>query len=58
MSYNNIGGAYYYRGEKDKALEYLTKAYEIWSSTLGEEHHYTKQAKGNIESIKAEIEDC
>ena len=36
--YLNIGGAYYYKGKYDSALNYVTKAEEAYAATYGEGH--------------------
>ncbi len=40
MSYNNIGNAYYSKGDYDEALQYYGKALQIQLKALGEKRGF------------------
>ncbi|MGD0756681.1 MAG: CHAT domain-containing tetratricopeptide repeat protein, partial [Bacteroidales bacterium] len=47
-SYNNIGNAYYDKGEYDKALEYHFKSFQLLKEILGEKHPLVADSYNSI----------
>lgn len=57
LNYNNIGFLYWKQGDYEKALEYYTKALEIYSSILGEDHPITVKVKKKSSEAKAKMKE-
>src|SRR5436309_1574901 len=55
MGYNNLGFAWLYKGDFNKALNYYEKSYDIIRKTYGAEHHYAKNLEEMIARIKNEM---
>ncbi len=59
VSYNNLGEIYYYKGEYDKALEYIQKSLDIRLKIFGPEHLLVAMSYinfGNIYNDKGEYD--
>jgi tetratricopeptide (TPR) repeat protein len=50
--YNNLGGAWSDLGDNKKAIDYYTKALEIFSDVYGSEHPHTKIVRANLDALK------
>jgi tetratricopeptide (TPR) repeat protein len=50
--YNNLGSAYSYLGDTNKAIEYLEKSLEVFTTIYGKDHPSTKTVNKNLNSIK------
>jgi tetratricopeptide (TPR) repeat protein len=51
-SYNNLGGAYYFKKQYEKSLEYFKKALSIRQTKFGNNHPDTKNTLRWIEFVK------
>ena len=47
-----MAGVYEAQGQRDKALEYYSKALAICEQDLGEEHPKTKVVRNNLKLVK------
>ena len=56
-SYNNIGKAYYSKGDYNRALEYLTKALDIYERILSCDHPLAATFYNNIGGVYREQGD-
>ncbi len=54
-TYNNMGTLYYMMGDLNLAHQYLSKAYNIISQIMGEEHKLAKIIKGHIADVEEEL---
>ncbi len=56
-SYLNIGGAHYYKGNLDTALNYVTKAVDTYSDVFGLDHPKATSALSWADLIRSDMEE-
>ncbi|NKB61359.1 MAG: tetratricopeptide repeat protein [Gammaproteobacteria bacterium] len=49
---NNLGSAWYSKGEYDRAIEYYERALETFSQVLGSDHPSTKTVLNNLQAVR------